>query len=64
MQRFFLIFTKWLPAAILDNRKSLSIAFLTFDRIFQNGRRRPYWIPIFAKIDRAPSIVCQWLHQI
>ena len=26
---FFIFFTKWLPAAILDDRKSLSIAFLT-----------------------------------
>ena len=26
---YILIFTKWLPAAILDDRKSLSIAFLS-----------------------------------
>ena len=25
---FWIFFTKWLPAAILDDRKSLSIAFL------------------------------------
>ena len=44
-------FTKWLPVAILDDRKSLLIAFLdisdqyaTFILIFQNGRRRPIWM--------------------
>ena len=52
-------FTKWPVAAILDDRKSLSIAFLaisdqyaTFFIFFQNGRQQPFWIPIFAKIDR------------
>ena len=56
---FLIFFTKWLPAAILDYRKSLLIAFLVisaqyatlnFWDFFQNGRRRPFWIPIFAKI--------------
>ena len=46
-------FTKWLPAAILDDRKSLLITFLaisdqyaTFFFIFfsQNGCRRPFWM--------------------
>ena len=52
-------FTKWPLAAILDDRKSLSIAFLaisdqyaTFYFCFQNGRQQPFWIPSFAKIDR------------
>ena len=37
-----------------------------FNSFFQNGRWWPFWIPIFAKIDRdpPPSIVCQWLHKI
>ena len=52
--RNFNFFTKWLPATILDDRKSLSIAFLAilhqyttfiFFWIFpQNGRRRPFWM--------------------
>ena len=47
-------FTKWLPAAILDDRKSLLIAFLTIsdqyatfiflDFFPQNGCRRPFWM--------------------
>ena len=49
---FFWFFgTKWLPAAILDDRKSLLIAFLaisdqyaTFIFLSQNGCRRPFWI--------------------
>ena len=51
-------FTKWPLAAILDDRKSLSIAFLAISDqyatlfFFQNGRQQPFWIPIFAKIDR------------
>ena len=28
IRNFYILFTKWLPAAILDNRKSLSITFL------------------------------------
>ena len=46
--------TKWLPAAILDVRITLSIAFLAIsDRyatffvvwnFWQNGRRRPFWM--------------------
>ena len=44
-------FTKWLPAAILDDRKSLSIAFLAISDqyatfiflFFLNGRRRTFW---------------------
>ena len=49
--QLFFKFTKWPP--ILDDRKSLSIAFLAisdqyatffgFKFLFQNGRRRPYW---------------------
>ena len=47
---FFL--AKWPPAAILDDQKSLSIAFLAtsdqyatfiFGIVFQNGRRPPFW---------------------
>ena len=46
------LFTKWLPAAILDGRKSLLIAFLaisdqcaTFLFLFsQNGCQRPFWM--------------------
>ena len=52
-------FTKWPLAAILDDRKSLSIAFLAisdqlrnFLFFVQNGRQQPFWILIFAKIDR------------
>ena len=39
-------------------RKSLSITFLAISDqygtlfFFQNGRQQPFWIPIFAKIDR------------
>ena len=45
------LFTKWLPAAILDVRKSLSVAFLAisdqyrnilFFKYLQNGRRHPF----------------------
>ena len=46
--------TKWPPAAILDDRKSLSIAFLaisdqyatliSWGNFLQNGRRRPFWM--------------------
>ena len=54
-QHFFLIFfTNWPPAAILDDRKSLSIALLAildqyttfnfFEFCSQNGRRRPFWM--------------------
>ena len=51
---FFKIFTKWLPAANLDDRKSFSITFLAisdqyatfifFEFFSQNGRRRPFWM--------------------
>ena len=47
-------FTKWLPSAILDVRKSLSISFLSIshryatfnflDFFWQNGCRRPFWM--------------------
>ena len=50
----FYFFTKWLPAAILDDRKSLSIAFLAISHQYttfkffwffpQNGCRRPFWM--------------------
>ena len=40
-QLFF--FTKWLPAAILDDQKSLSNAFLAISDT-QNGCRRPFWM--------------------
>ena len=52
--QLFIFFTKWLPAAILDDRKSLSIAFVAisdkyatlifFDFFLQNGCRRPFWM--------------------
>ena len=47
-----IFFAKWPPAAILDNQKSLSIAFLAisdqyatffFGIFFKNGRRPPFW---------------------
>ena len=45
------LFTKWLPAAILDDLKSLSMTFLaisdqctTFNLFSQNGCRRPFWM--------------------
>ena len=38
--QLWFFFTKWLPAAILDDRKSLSNVFFN---IFQNGHRRPFW---------------------
>ena len=49
----WILFTKWLPAAILDVWNSLVIAFLAisdrygtsfFKFVCQNGRRRPFWI--------------------
>ena len=49
----FIFSTKWLPAAILDDRKSLSITFLaisdqyatlTFFFKSQNGCRWPFWM--------------------
>ena len=52
IRNFDFFFTKWLPAAILDDWKSLSNAFLaisdqyaTFfvEFFFQNGCRRPFW---------------------
>ena len=56
-------FTKWPLAAILDDRKSLSIAFLAISDQYanflqlQNARQQPFWIPIFAKIDRRTTPV-------
>ena len=49
---FVIVFTKWLPAAILDVRNSVSIAFLAildqygFIYLFylQNGSRRTFWM--------------------
>ena len=53
---FQILFTKWPPATILNDRKSLSIAFLVildqyatftgnfFEFCSQNGRRRPFWM--------------------
>ena len=51
---FLILFTKWLPAAILDDRKSLSIAFLAISDQYgtfiflrfcsQNDCRRPFWM--------------------
>ena len=52
-QLWFFLFAKWLPAAILDDRKSLSTTFTlhfrsirNFDFFFksQNGSRRPCWM--------------------
>ena len=53
-QLFLLIFTKWPPASILDDRKSLSIVFLdisdqyaTFfclNFVHKKGRWRPFWM--------------------
>ena len=49
----FFVFTKWLPAAILDDRKSFLIAFLAISdhyatlnlkKKLQNGCRRPFWM--------------------
>ena len=45
----FIFFTKWPPAAILDDRKSLSIAFLAISDQYtafclQNGHRHPFWM--------------------
>ena len=49
--QLFFFFTKWLPAAILDDRKSLFIAFLAISYQYatliffsQNGCWRPFWI--------------------
>ena len=49
MQLLLICFTKWLPAAILDDRKSLSVAFLAISDQYgtffsQNGCRRPFWM--------------------
>ena len=50
IRNFDFFFTKWLPAAIFDDRKSLSIAFLAISdqyatSIFsQNGCQRPFWM--------------------
>ena len=61
----FIIFcTKWPPVAILDDRKSLSIAFLAisdqyttffhklFHHIFTKWPPAPFRFPIFSKIER------------
>ena len=55
----YIIFTKWLPVAILDDRKSLSISFLTiwdqYATFFssQNGCRQPFGLKItFDRISR------------
>ena len=47
--QFFILFIKWLPATILDDQKSLSIAFLVISDQYatffpQNGCRRPSWM--------------------
>ena len=57
LEKVGIFFTKWPGAAILDDRKSLSITFLAisintqllffFIFFLQNGRWRPFWIPIF-----------------
>ena len=51
IRNFDFFFTKWLPAAILDDRKSLSNVFLaisdqyaTFIFFSQNGCQRPFWM--------------------
>ena len=51
IHNFFLkLFTKWQQTAILDDRKSLSIAFLAisdqYSTLFfsQNGCQRPFWM--------------------
>ena len=46
---FWFFFTKWLPAAILDDRKSLLIVFLAISYQYatffsQNSCRRPFWM--------------------
>ena len=69
-------FTNWLPAAILDDRKSLSIAFLAisdqyttffFDFFFQNGCRWPFGSPkiTFDRISRHfRSILNFFIHKM
>ena len=46
--QLWLFFTIWLPVAILDDQKSLSIAFLAISDKYtffsQNGCRRPFWM--------------------
>ena len=51
-----IFFAKWPPPDILDDQKSLSIAFLAisdqyatffFWFFFQNGRRPPFWSPFW-----------------
>ena len=61
-------FTKWPLAAILDDRKSLSIAFLaisdqyaTFIFFFQNGRQQPFWIPIFLPKSIGTDLYSMWV---
>ena len=68
----FIIFTKWLPVAILDERKSLSIAFLAISEqyatffliFFQNGVGGHFGSPICAKtIVFNPSLIQdKWSH--
>ena len=67
IRSFFICFTKWPPTAILDDRKSLSIASLAisdqyatffFDFFPHFGFR------FLPKSIGTSSIVCQWLHQI
>ena len=63
-----ILFTKWPPAAILDDRKSLFIAFFaisdqytTFfvDISVQYGRQRPFWIPLVMKCTSCSIIFSQ-----
>ena len=59
-----IFFSKWPPAAILDNQKSLSIAFLAISEqyatfffwiFFQNGRWPPFWKSLLGQF-RWPKI--------
>ena len=49
---FFILFTKWLPAAILDDRKSLSIAFLTISDQYATFILFSKWLPAAILDDR------------
>ena len=69
---FFIFLTKWPPAATLDVRKSLSIAFLDisdrcrtyyiFWNFWQNGRRRPVWMERQCQLSNSSKIFGWVMH--
>ena len=61
--QLFILFTKWLPAAILDDRKSLSIAFLAISDQCATYFFFTKWLPFLAISDQYATFILftKWL---